>query len=242
MSGLDLVAFDADDTLWHNLIHFDAAERQFGDLLANFEDPTEATRQLMEAEKRNIPLYGFGVKGFTLSMLETALSVSAGAVDAATLQKLITMGRDMLDHDIELLPHVEDTLKTLHGNHRLLLITKGDLHHQERKVLASGLAHYFEGVEIVSDKKPETFSKICARHGGKVERMVMAGNSIRSDVLPMINAGGHGVYVPFEILWDHEHDVVPTETERFYEVENIRGVVDVVQNLARQPDARSAEK
>lgn len=232
MSALDLVAFDADDTLWHNLIHFEAAERQFGEMLSNFTEPADATRQLMDAEKHNIPLYGFGVKGFTLSMIETALSVSAGTVDAITLQKLITMGRDMLDHDIELLPHVEDTLKALYADHRLLLITKGDLHHQERKVLASGLAHYFEGIEIVSDKKPETFKKISVRHGGKVERMVMAGNSIRSDVLPMINAGGHGVYVPFDILWDHEHEIVPKETERFYEVENISGVVGIVQDIA----------
>jgi putative hydrolase of the HAD superfamily len=234
MSGLDLVAFDADDTLWHNLVHFDAAEKQFGSLLSSFGAAEDATKQLMDAEKRNIPLYGFGVKGFTLSMMETALSFSGGRVDATTLQKLIVLGRDMLDHDIELLPHVEATLKALHGDHRLLLITKGDLHHQERKVLASGLAHYFEGVEIVSDKKPETFRKICSRHGGQVERMVMAGNSIRSDVLPMIHAGGFGVYVPFDILWDHEHEIIPSETERFYEVENIGGVVGVVQSLAEK--------
>jgi putative hydrolase of the HAD superfamily len=234
MNGLDLVAFDADDTLWHNLIHFEAAEKQFGNLLSDFAEPTIATHQLMEAEKRNIPLYGFGVKGFTLSMVETALAVSGGAIDAATLQKLIDMGRDMLDHDIALLPHAEDTLKALHGSHRLLLITKGDLHHQERKVLASGLAHYFEGVEIVSDKKPDTFKKICARHGGKVDRMVMAGNSIRSDVLPVIQAGGFGVYVPFEILWDHEHEDVPLDTARYFKVETLIGVVDVVQKLSTE--------
>jgi putative hydrolase of the HAD superfamily len=232
VSNLDLVAFDADDTLWHNLIHFEAAEKQFGFLLSEHCEATSATHQLMEAEKRNIPLYGFGVKGFTLSMLETALAVSDGAVDAATLHKLIEMGRDMLDHDIELLPHVDDTLKELHRDHRLLLITKGDLHHQERKVLASGLAHYFEGIEIVSDKKPETFAKICARHGGKIERMVMAGNSIRSDVLPVIQAGGYGIYVPFEILWDHEHEDVPNDTKRFYKVENLKGVISIVKQLA----------
>ena len=141
------------------------------------------------------------------------------------------MGRDMLDHDLELLPHVEQTLQTLHKNFKLLLITKGDLHHQERKVLASGLAHYFEGVEIVSDKKPATYEKICARYGGKVSRTLMAGNSIRSDVLPMIHAGGHGVYVPFEILWDHEHEEVPSHTPRFYEVKDLRGVVDVVRGI-----------
>ncbi len=228
MSGLDLIAFDADDTLWHNLIHFDATERQFGELLSQFAEPALATKALMDAEKRNIPLYGFGVKGFTLSMIETALELSGGAVEAATLQKLIAMGRDMLDHDIELLPHVEDTLKTLHGTHRLLLVTKGDLHHQERKVLASGLAHYFEGVEIVSDKKAETYARLCKRHGAKIEKSLMAGNSIRSDVLPMIEAGGHGVYVPFSILWDHEHEDVPKDTPRFYEVETMAGIPSMI--------------
>jgi putative hydrolase of the HAD superfamily len=232
VSGLDLVAFDADDTLWHNLIHFDAAQRRFAEMFSNYMPALEAREQLNTSEKNNIKLYGFGIKSFTLSMIETAIAISGGAVDAATISKLISMGRDMLDHEIELLPHVENTLKTLHGSHRLLLITKGDLHHQERKVLASGLAHYFEGVEIVSDKKPETFKKICTRHGGAVERTMMAGNSIRSDVLPMIEAGGYGVYVPFDILWDHEHEEVPKETERFYAVDDLRGVVDVVKNLA----------
>ena len=231
MSGLDLIAFDADDTLWHNLIHFDAAEKQFGQMLANFADPETATKTLMEAEKRHIPLYGFGVKGFTLSMLETALSVSGGAVDSATLQKLIDMGRNMLDHDIELLPHVEETLKALHGTHRLLLVTKGDLHHQERKVLASGLAHYFEAVEIVSDKKPDTYRKICKRHNAAIDKSLMAGNSIRSDVLPMIEAGGYGVYVPFSILWDNEHEEVPEETERFFAVENLCDIVELVKSF-----------
>jgi putative hydrolase of the HAD superfamily len=229
---LDIVAFDADDTLWHNLIHFEAAEKTFGEMLSSFADPQAATVALMEAEKRNIPRYGYGVKGFTLSMIETALDITNSAVDGATLQNMIAMGRDMLDHDIELLPHVEKTLQALYGNYRLLLITKGDLHHQENKVLASGLAHFFEGIEIVSEKKPETYTKIFKRHGAKIDHSLMAGNSIRSDVLPMIAAGGHGIYVPFTIQWDHEHEEVPTETERFYAVDDMRGVVDVVKLLS----------
>lgn len=232
MSGLDLIAFDADDTLWHNLIHFEAAERKFGEMLSGFAPAEEASHMLAEAEKRNIGTYGFGVKSFTLSMIETAIAVSGGAVDGALIRHLIAMGREMLDHEIELLPHVEETLKTLHGHHRLLLVTKGDLHHQERKVLASGLAHYFEGVEIVSDKKPDTYQTICRRHGGKAERTLMAGNSIRSDVLPMIAAGGFGVYVPFDIVWDHEHEEVPEGTPRFFAVKDMRGVVDVVAGLS----------
>jgi putative hydrolase of the HAD superfamily len=231
MSKLDIIAFDADDTLWHNLVHFDAAEKAFGEMMSNWAPAKAGTHALMEAEKRNIKLYGFGVKSFTLSMIETAIEVSDGAVEAATIQKLIAMGRDMLDHDIELLPHVENTLQALHGDHRLLLITKGDLHHQERKVLASGLAHYFEGVEIVSDKKPETYHKLWKRHGGRIERSAMAGNSIRSDVLPMIAAGGIGIYVPFEILWDHEHEEVPADTERFHAVNHLGEVPELVSRL-----------
>jgi putative hydrolase of the HAD superfamily len=231
VSGLDLIAFDADDTLWHNLIHFEAAEKKFGELLSAYSPAVDAARKLAEAEKRNLATYGFGVKGFTLSMIETAIDVSGGAADAALIGQLIALGRDMLDHDIELLPHAEETLRALHGKHRLLLVTKGDLHHQERKVLASGLARYFEGVEIVSDKKPETYAQICRRHGGKVERTLMAGNSIRSDVLPMIAAGGFGVYVPFNILWDHEHENVPEGTPRFFQVKDLRGVVEVVVSL-----------
>ena len=234
MSKLDLVAFDADDTLWHNLVHFDAAQKQFGPMFSNYMPEVQAITALQKTESHNIKLYGFGVKSFTLSMIETAIKISGGKVEAHTISKLMEMGRDMLDHTIELLPHVEDTLKALHGGYKLLLITKGDLHHQERKVLGSGLAHYFEGVEIVSDKKPETYHRIAARHGSTTAQMLMAGNSIRSDVLPMIKAGGIGVYVPFEMIWDHEHEDVPANTERFYEVKDLRGVVDVVRNTLAQ--------
>jgi putative hydrolase of the HAD superfamily len=225
------VYLDADDTLWHNLVHFDTAEKRFGEMFSTYMPATDATRAIMETEKRNIALYGFGVKSFTLAMIETAIAVSGGAVDAVTIQKLIGMGRDMLDHDIELLPHVEKTMAALHGRHKLLLVTKGDLHHQERKVLASGLAHFFEGVEIVSDKTPATYHAICKRHGVAVERCVMVGNSIRSDVLPMIEAGGHGVYVPFNIIWDHEHEDVPPDTERFHEIAHLGELPELLARL-----------
>ena len=231
MSGLDLVCFDADDTLWHNLIHFDRSERAFGEMFSNYMSAADATKILMNSEAANLKFYGFGTKSFTLSMIEAAITISGGKVAAEVIAKLIAMGRDMLDHEIELLPHVEETLKALHGDFKLLLITKGDLHHQERKILGSGLAHYFEGLEVVSDKTPATYKKLCARYGGKVSRTLMAGNSIRSDVLPMIHAGGYGVYVPFEITWEHEHEDVPANTPRFFEVKDLRDVVDVVRDI-----------
>ena len=231
MSKLALISFDADDTLWHNLIHFDAAQKQFGQMFANHLAEVQAIAALEKTESHNIKLYGFGVKSFTLSMIETAIKISDGKVETHSITKLIEIGRDMLDHELELLPHVEDTLKALHGDYKLLLITKGDLQHQERKVLASGLAHYFESVEIVSDKKSETYHRIATRHGHTTSQMLMAGNSIRSDVLPMIAAGGVGVYVPFEMIWDHEHEEVPKDMARFYEVEDLRGVVEVVRKL-----------
>ena len=231
MSGLDLVCFDADDTLWHNLIHFERSECEFGEMFSNYMPATEATRLLLDTEAANLKFYGFGIKSFTLSMIETAIAVTGGKVEASVIAKLIAMGRAMLDHEIELLPHVEETLQALHKDFKLLLITKGDLHHQERKVLASGLAHYFEGVEIVSDKKRDTYEKICKRYGGRVSHTLMAGNSIKSDVLPMIDAGGYGVYVPFAITWDHEHEEVPKETQRYFEVEDLRGVIEVAKQF-----------
>jgi putative hydrolase of the HAD superfamily len=231
MSKLDLIGFDADDTLWHNLIHFDDAQKQFGQMLSNFTEPNVATALLIANESRNISALGFGVKSFTLSMIETAIEISGGKIESAVISKLITMGRDMLDHEIELLPHAEEALKALHSNHKLILITKGDLHHQERKVLASGLAHYFEAIEIVSDKKPETYQKICKRYGASPANSMMAGNSIKSDIMPMIKAGGYGVYVPFEILWSHEHEEVPLGTERFFEVKDLSELEAVIQKL-----------
>ena len=231
MSGLDLVCFDADDTLWHNLVHFERSELEFGEMFSNYMPAAEASKLLLDTEAANLKFYGFGTKSFTLSMIETAIAISGGKVEAEVIGKLIAIGRAMLDHEIELLPHVEETLQALHAKFKLLLITKGDLHHQERKVLASGLAHYFEGVEVVSDKTPATYEKICARYGGRVNRTLMAGNSMRSDVLPMIDAGGYGVYVPFEITWDHEHEEVPADTPRYFAVKDLRGVVDVVQGI-----------
>jgi putative hydrolase of the HAD superfamily len=231
LSKLNLIAFDADDTLWHNLIHFDAAQKQFGQMFSDYVPGAQAIAELEKTESHNIKTYGFGVKSFTLSMIETAIKISGGKVEAHTINRLMEVGRNMLDHDIELLPHVEDTLKALHDDFKLLLVTKGDLHHQERKVLASGLAHYFDGIEIVSDKKPETYNRIAKRHASTTAQMLMAGNSIKSDVLPMIAAGGIGVYVPFEMIWDHEHEDVPVNTERFYEVKDLRGVVDLLRGL-----------
>ena len=231
MSELSLVAFDADDTLWHNLKHFDAAEQEFGVLLSAFVPDSEAVKALQAAERSNLKLYGFGVKSFTLSMIETAISLSQGKVGTATLSRMIEIARFMLSHEIELLPHVEATLEQLRPDFKLLLITKGDLYHQERKVVQSGLSHYFHGIEIVSDKTADVYAKICQRHDSKPERSLMAGNSIRSDILPMIAAGGYGVYVPHDIIWDHEHEDVPQGTDRFYEVEDVRGVIEVVQRI-----------
>jgi putative hydrolase of the HAD superfamily len=231
LSKLSLVAFDADDTLWHNLIHFEKTETAFGQMFADYMPAEKATKVLTEMEKKNIGLYGFGVKGFTLSMIESAITITKDQLTSDQVQRILELGRAMLDHDMELLPHVEETLKATSREFKCLLITKGDLHHQERKVLASGLAPFFEGIEIVSDKKRATYEKICKRYGGAPETTLMAGNSIRSDVLPMIEAGGYGCYVPFSILWDHEHEEVPKGTPRYFEVEDLRGVLDVARKI-----------
>jgi putative hydrolase of the HAD superfamily len=231
VSAFDLIAFDADDTLWHNLIHFQKAETEFGHLMQDHMPAAEATALLMAKQAQTIPIYGFGAKTFTLTMIEAAMDISGNALDSALLRKLIETGQAMLTHEIELLPHAEDTLKALHGKHPLIMITKGDLFHQEKKVKASGLAHYFDGIEIVSDKKPETFAKIAKRYGTVPERLLMAGNSIKSDILPVIAAGGTGVYVPFEIIWEHEHEEVPEDLPRFFEIAHLGELENLIKGF-----------
>ncbi|TQS71646.1 HAD family hydrolase [Rhodobacteraceae bacterium] len=212
------IGFDADDTLWHNERFFQLTQARFETLLAPFAPPEHLRERLLAAEIRNLSRYGFGVKGFTLSLIETALEVSNQTVAAPIIAELVEAGKDMLDHPIDLLPAVEDTIAALYGRYRLILITKGDLLDQERKLAQSGLGTYFEAVEIVSDKTPRHYHEIFARHGDGAARGVMIGNSLKSDVLPMIAAGGFGVHVPHAATWALEHADPPSDTERFAQI------------------------
>jgi putative hydrolase of the HAD superfamily len=225
------IAFDADDTLWHNERFFRLTQDRFAALLSDYTDSHALHTRLLAAERRNLGHYGFGIKGFVLSMIETALEVTDEKVPGRVIRELIEAGQEMLRHPIELLPHAREAVEALAPDYRLLVVTKGDLLDQERKVAQSGLGDLFEGVEIVSQKTPETYAAIFARHGDGAERGMMVGNSLRSDVLPAIRAGGWGVFVPHELTWEVEHDDTPDDHPRFRQIGDLGQLPDLVRTL-----------
>ena len=209
------VGLDADDTLWHNETIFRLTHDRFAALLADRADPAEIESRLAATEQRNLRLYGYGVKGFTLSMIETAMELTDGDPPSAAIREILAAGREMLAHPVETLPGVDEALAALSEQYRLVLITKGDLMDQERKLAASGLGDLFAAVEIVSEKTPDTYTRVFERHGTGAGEAVMAGNSMKSDVLPAITAGAFGVHIPYVVTWAHELADAP-EDEPLY--------------------------
>lgn len=232
MRKLTTIGFDADDTLWEHEYFFRLTAQHFTDLLTDFADPDQLSARLLDAEKRNLAHYGFGVKGFTLSMVETAIEVTDGKVPGEIIGRIINAGREMLAHPVTPLPHVRETLESLAKTHRLVLITKGDLFDQERKLAQSGLGDFFDAVEIVSDKTPEIYSRAFTRYGDGAERAMMVGNSLPSDVLPAIAAGSWGTYVPYVLTWDYELAEEPSpDTERFARLDNLAALGALIERL-----------
>ena len=225
------VAFDADDTLWQNETFFRLTQGRFTALLAEFSDADHLHDRLLAAERRNLGHYGFGVKGFTLSMIETAIEVTEGRVSAAVIAEIMAAGREMLAHPVDLLPHARAAVTAVAAHHRVMLITKGDLLDQERKLAQSGLGDLFNAVEIVSDKTPAAYAAIFARHGMAADGVVMAGNSLKSDVLPVIAVGGHGVHVPHALTWALEVADPPQGHARFHAIGNLGELPDLVAKL-----------
>ena len=228
---IDTIGFDADDTLWHNERAFRLTQERFATLLADHAEDGDLMAELDRAERRNLARYGFGVKAFVLSMIETAIDVTADRVPASVIRQLIEAGHEMLEHPIELLPHARQAVEALSGSLQLMLITKGDLLDQERKLAQSGLGDLFNAVEVVSDKTPETYRAVVARHGGEIQRAVMVGNSLRSDVIPMIEAGGWGVHVPHETTWSYEQAEAPRSHPRFREIETLGALLPLLSSL-----------
>jgi putative hydrolase of the HAD superfamily len=222
---VSLIAFDADDTLWHNESHFHLSQERFCDLLGDRFPRDALMASLVATERRNLKRYGYGVKGFTLSLIETALEVTGGSVPASAISQIIDIGKDLLDHPVEPLPGVAETLQALGPYVTLVLITKGDLLHQEQKLAASGLAELFDGIEIVSEKDTDTYRRIFARHGSDPEHCVMVGNSLKSDVLPALDVGAGGIWVPYHLTWELERVETVPDHPRFARVETIREVV-----------------
>lgn len=215
------VGLDADDTLWHNETIFRLTHDRFAELLAEHGDREEIESRLAAVESRNLRLYGYGVKGFTLSMIETAMELCDGEPPARVIREILAAGREMLGHPVEPLPGVEAALSQLARRYRLVLITKGDLMDQERKLAASDLGELFSGVEIVSEKTPETYRSAFARHGTGPEQAAMVGNSLRSDVLPALEAGCWAAHIPYAITWAHELAETPSGHPRFATLDSI---------------------
>jgi putative hydrolase of the HAD superfamily len=232
---LTTIAFDADDTLWHNERHFAEAQRTFQYLLADYVDPEQADAVLLETEKRNIPLYGFGVKGFVLSMLEAASTLTEQQAPSLLNDSILALGRQMMNHPVELLPFASEVLSQLNGPFSLMLITKGDLIHQERKIAHSGLADVFDHIEIVSDKNSATYQRIFDRHGQGARRAMMVGNSLKSDVLPALEAGAFGIHVPHEITFALEHADAPLAHDRFHVLANLGELPALIEHLIGNP-------
>ncbi len=220
-TALTTIGFDADDTLWQNEAFFRLTQERFADLLADYADPDHLHDRLLAAERRNLRHYGFGIKGFVLSMIETAIEVTDQRVSAPVIAEIMAAGREMLQHPIELLPHAHDCIAALCTQFRILLITKGDLLDQERKLAQSGLGDLFDGVEIVSDKTSSVYAGVFARHGAVPEQTMMVGNSLKSDVIPVISLGGWGVHVPHGLTWALEHAHPPLENARFHAVSDL---------------------
>lgn len=228
---LTTIGFDADDTLWQNESLFRMTQDRFAALLADHAAPDHLHDRLLAAERRNLGHYGFGVKGFVLSMIETAIEITDERVPARVIAEIMAAGREMLAHPIELLPGVRETIAALAPEFRVLVITKGDLLDQERKLAQSGLGDLFHGVEIVSDKTPAAYATIFARHGTGAAEAMMVGNSLKSDVLPMLAAGGWGVYVPHDLTWALEHAEAPLSHPRFHAVAELKAVPQLVVEL-----------
>jgi len=200
----DLIAFDADDTLWHNEHIYRDTQSRVIEILARYHDAEWIERRMYETEIRNLEHYGYGFKGFTLSMIETAIELTEGRVSGAEIGHMIEITREMINAPVVLLDGVEDAITRLAAGHDLMLITKGDLFEQEAKIIRSGLAGHFSKIEIVRAKTPETYRKLIAKHSVNPERFLMIGNSLKSDILPVIAVGGRAVYVPYKTTWAHE--------------------------------------
>jgi putative hydrolase of the HAD superfamily len=229
--NMTTVAFDADDTLWHNERFFQMTQAHFADLLSEYTDKSDLMSRLVAAEKRNLGHYGFGIKGFTLSMIETALEVTHNKVSSGVIAEIIDAGREMLRHPVDLLPHAREAVEAARETHRILLITKGDLLDQERKLAQSGLGELFDAVEIVSDKTTRSYREIFARHGDGAEHGMMVGNSLKSDIVPMIEAGGWGVFVPHGFEWDLEKAPEPTGSPRYAQIKDLGKLAKVIQAI-----------
>lgn len=227
MNKIKVIGFDADDTLWVNEPYFRDAEFKLADLLKPYAPETDIIEELFRTEMKNLDLYGYGAKAFTLSLIETAVRLSGNQVQASIINEIMEMGRALMNISIELIDSVDLVLPELQKHYKLIVVTKGDLLDQKRKLMKSGLLPYFHHIEIMSDKKESDYQKLINHLGILPEEFMMVGNSVKSDILPVIAIGGIGVHVPFHTTWQHE-TVSETPTNHFYEITSLSQLTDIL--------------
>ena len=227
--NIKVIGFDADDTLWVNETYFREAETTFAKLLSKYETPNKIDQELFRMEIDNLPLYGYGVKAFTLSMVESALELSNYNISTKAIEAILNIGKDMLNKPVELLDGVETVLKTLSKKYRLILATKGDLLDQERKLEKSGLTSYFHHIEVLSDKKEENYVKLLNHLDINPSEFLMIGNSLKSDVLPLVNIKAHAIHIPFHTTWAHEQVTEAEKNGKTYKtISSLRDVLKLI--------------
>ncbi len=235
MKNIDVIAFDADDTLWHNETLFVEIKADFIRILSHYHhDPELIARKLDETEVGNLQYFGYGVKSFAISMLETAFDIAGEAIQPKDIRKIVSFAKTMATTPVELFEHVHEVVRTLSVSYQLMVITKGDLFDQERKIYQSGLSHYFSYVDVVSDKTPQAYKSVFEKYGIDPQFILMVGNSLRSDILPVIAIGGQAVYIPCHITWAHENQIDHYEAqEGYYECEHIGLLPELIEKLEK---------
>lgn len=231
---LKYIAFDADDTLWHNETLFKLTHDKFSHLLADFHPPELIEQKLFETEMKNLHYFGYGIKGFTLSMIETAIQLTEGRVTGKEIQKIINFAREMIKAPVELLEHVQETIQILHKSYKLLLITKGDLFDQESKIARSGLSDYFLSIEILTRKDNQQYLAVLNKHSIQAGELLMVGNSLKSDILPVLELGGKAAFVPYQLCWEHEKlapERLAPFSDNYFELQHIGQLCQLIKKI-----------
>ena len=223
-----IIAFDADDTLWHNEPYFDEAQERFCVLFQDYASHQEILGLILNHQVNNLPLYGFGIKAFTLSMIETALELTNHEISGKGIEQILAIGKNLLQKPVELLPNVISVLERLKGKYKLVVATKGDLKDQHRKLHDSGIGAFFHHIEVMSDKTELDYKKMLGRLDCQPEDFLMIGNSLKSDVLPILNIGGHAIHIPYHTTWEYEKIDFEIEHKNFNSITNLSELFDIL--------------
>jgi putative hydrolase of the HAD superfamily len=233
---IELVGFDGDDTLWRSEDYYRQASEMFEAIIGRYVDLADFRlhERLLAIERGNLARFGYGAKGMTLSMIEAAIQMTGERISAHDIHRIVEVGKQVLDHPVDLLPGIREAVEAVAEHHRVVLITKGDLFHQEHKVAQSGLADLFHRIEIVSEKDARAYRRVLAECAARIDRFAMVGNSLRSDIEPVVALGGWGVHMPYHVTWAHEAEAPAHATERVIEVAGAHGIADAVRLLDRR--------